>query len=134
LRWHTDGKLREAVAGPFDLLLIEDAETLTEADLLKLSRQAPRCVLVSQALAEPTPAPTVAEKASRALLPAPLVSAACWTKLWQTLGGDAECWPCSWHREQGRLVCQLMPLAAEDRQYLESEGLADAAEIELRIL
>jgi AAA domain len=134
LRWHTDAKFRDAVASPVDLLIVEDAETLTEADLLKLSRQARRSILVAQALAEPTPAPTVAEKASRALLAAPLVSAACWQRLWQTLGGDAGRWPCTWQREQGRLVCQLAPLTAEDRQHLETEGLADAPDIELRIL
>jgi hypothetical protein len=134
IRWHTDGMFREAGAAPVDLLIVEDAETLTEADLLKLSRQARRCVLVVQALAEPTPAPTALEKASRALLPAPLVSATCWNKLWQTLGGEAGHWPCAWQRAEGRLVCQLMPLSAEDRQYLEGERLADAPDIELRIL
>jgi hypothetical protein len=134
MRWHTDAKFRDAVGEPVDLLIVEDAETLTEADLLKLSRQAQRSVLVGQALAEPTPPPSVAEKASRVLLPAPLVSAACWHKLWQTLGGDAGCWPCAWHREEGRLVCQLRPLGDEDRKHLESEGLADAPDIELRIL
>lgn len=133
-RWHADAKTRDAAGAPFDLLIVEDAESLTEADLLKLSRYAPRCVLAAQSLAEPTPAPTVAEKASRALLPAPLVSAACWTKVWHTLGGDAGRWPCVWHREQGRMVCQLMPLSADDAQHLESEGLADAPDIELRIL
>ena len=133
-RWHTDAKFRDAVAGPVDLLIVEDSETLTEADLLKLSRQARRSVLVGQSLAEPTPAPTVAEKASRALLAAPLVSAVCWQRLWQTLGGDAGRWPCTWQREQGRLVCQLLPLTPEDRQHLETEGLADAPDIELRIL
>src|SRR5262249_47814215 len=134
IRWHTDATFREAGAAQMDLLIVEDAETLTEADLLKLSGQAQRCVLVGQALAEPTPAPTVAEKASRALLPAPLVSAACWNKLWQTLGGEAGCWPCAWRREEGRLVCQLRPLNAGDRHHLEREGLADAPDIELRIL
>jgi len=134
MRWHTDAKFRDAIAEPVDLLIIEDAESLTEADLQKLSRHAGRCVLVGQALAEPTPAPTVVEKASRALLPAPLVSAACWSKLWKTLGGDAGDWPNSWRREGDRLVCQLVPLGMDDEQYLESEGLADAPNIELRIL
>ena len=57
MRWHTDAKLRDTVSGPFDLLIVEDAETLTEADLLKLSRNGRRTVLVGQSLAEPTPAP-----------------------------------------------------------------------------
>jgi hypothetical protein len=133
-RWHTDAQVRDVAAGPFDMLIVEDAETLTEADLLKLSRQAARSVLVGQAPAEPVMRPTTEEKAARALLPPPLVSAACWNKLWQTLGGDAGRWPCTWQREQDKWVCRLMALSAEDRQHLESEGLADAPDIELRIL
>ena len=35
---------------------------------------------------------------------------------------------------RGPLVCQLMPLNAGDRHHLEREGLADAPDIELRIL
>jgi hypothetical protein len=50
------------------------------------------------------------------------------------LDGDPGRWPHTWRREQGRLICQLMPLLADDHQHLESEGLADASDIELRIL
>ena len=58
----------------------------------------------------------------------------CWQRLWQNLGGDAACWPHAWLREEGRLVCHLLPLSTDDRQHLENEGLADAPDIELGIL
>jgi hypothetical protein len=123
-RWNGDARFRDATAAPFDLVIIEDADALTEADLLKLSRQAARCVLVGAAVMT---APPAAEKATRP-------ATGCWQKLWHALGGDAGCWPHAWQREEGRLVCQLMPLTAEDRQHLENEGLADAPDIELGIL
>lgn len=129
-RWNADAKFQTAVADSVDFLIIEDADTLTDVDLLKLSRQAQRCILSAQALAEAAPAPVAVEKTPRA----PLASAASWNRLWQTLGGDEGVWPCTWHREQGRLVCQLLPLSAEDRQHLECEGLADTPDIDLGIL
>ena len=124
-RWQGDVRLQEAVAGPVDLLIVEDADALTEADVLKLTRHARRCVLVGKSATE-----TAGDKAP----PAPLLAANSWSKLWRALGGDVARGPCSWQRDQGRLICQLMPLGVEDGQHLESERLADAADIELRIL
>jgi hypothetical protein len=129
-RWQSDTKTRDAAETPVDLLIIEDAETLTEAELLKLSRHAQRCVLAASALAETTPAPPAGEKSPHA----PLVAAGCWNRLWHALNGDADHWPHAWRRDQDRLCCQLMPLSAEDLQHLESECLVDAADIELGIL
>ncbi len=121
--WQGDAKLQAAVGAPVDVVVIEDADALTEADLLKLARYAHRCILVSNALTEAT-----AEPAPRIHVATPLAN------LWHTLGGDAGGWQCTWRREQGRLLCQLMPLSAEDRQHLETECVADATEIELSIL
>jgi hypothetical protein len=132
--WRTESRFQEAANASFDLLLIEDADTLTESDLLRAARQVQRCVLVGQFLTESTPAPKSAEKPSRSFAALPLASALCWPRLWQSLSGDAGLWPYTWFREQGRLVCQRFPLSKEDRQDLHCEGLADAAEIELRIL
>jgi hypothetical protein len=129
-RWQADAKVREAGETPVDLLIIEDAETLTEADLLKLAGHAHRCVLTSSALAETIPAPPTGEKAPR---PA-LVTAGCWNRLLHAFEGDADQWPHTWRRDQGRLCCQLMPLSTADLQHLESECLVDAADIELGIL
>jgi hypothetical protein len=42
--------------------------------------------------------------------------------------------PYTWVQEQGRLCCRLRQLAPEQRQWLESEHVADFPEVELRIL
>lgn len=122
-RWHGDAKLQAAVGGPVDVVIVEDADTLTDADLLKAARHGERCILVSHALTE-----SAADSTAR-VPPAPA-----WQRLWHGLGGDAASWPCTWRREQGRLICQLMPLSTADRAHLECEKLADAQDIELCIL
>ncbi|HZZ82315.1 MAG TPA: AAA domain-containing protein [Gemmataceae bacterium] len=127
-RWQADGRARECAAGPFDLIVIEDADTLSESDLLKLAGQAPRCVLVATSLFEAPPAGI--DKGSRVI--GRPQAAPCWPRLWQAL--DHQDWPHTWRREDGRLVCQLVPLTGEDAKHLESECLADAPDIELRIL
>jgi hypothetical protein len=130
-RWHADTKFRDSSGAPFDVVIIEDVDMLTDADLLKCSRHAHRCILVGHALAEPVPA---TEQVPRSILPTAGSAISAWTRLWQAVGGDTGRWPCSWRREQGRLICQLVPLTADDCQHLETEGLADVPDIELRIL
>jgi len=133
-RWNADSKFRDTVSAPFDLLIVEDADSLTDAELLKLSRFATRCTLVTQKRDESLPATTNADKAFRAIADAPSNGSTSWSRLWQALGGDAWRGPYSWRRDQGRHVCQLLPLVQSDYLHLESEGLADAPDIELRIL
>jgi hypothetical protein len=132
---------------PFDLLVIEDADTLTEFDLLRAGRLARRCILVGHTLTESVPAPQASERPVRFAPPSavPLQSAVCWPRLWHALAGDAGVAPYSWFHEPPRgdagdagapprLICQLFPVAKEDRQYLDRESLADAADVELRIM
>jgi hypothetical protein len=128
-----DDVFREALTSVCDLLVVEEAERLTEAELLKLASLARRLVLVGQAGAEGKE-PRSAEKNARTLSGLHPLAPACFSRLWQALGGDAGRVPYSWYRAEGRLICQLVPVRPEDRQNLESEGLADAAEVELRIL
>lgn len=134
-RWHADAKFRDAAGGTLDLLIVEDADALNDAELLALTRVARRCVLVNDLIEEPAssgrPATTAAPPARAA---AGVAGTACLDRLWRSLGGDAGRWPCTWRREGDRLVCQLMPLSPEDRRHLDSEGLADAPDIELCIL
>jgi len=133
-RWNADARFRDAAAAPVDLVIVEDADVLSETDVLKLARLGQRCVLVGQAIAEPPPTPASPEKTPRPFLIAAPAPAACWQRLWAALGGDAGRWPCRWRREDSRLVCQLVPLSSEDCQHLEREGLADTPDIELHIL
>ncbi len=111
-RWHADAKLRDGAGGQFDLVVVEDAETLNDADMLRLSRHAHGFVLAGQAM----------------------TASSAFQRLWQAVGGDAGDWPCTWRREQDRLICQLIALSPEDRQLLDCERLADAPDIELGIL
>ncbi len=123
----------EAAATHFDLLIIEDAERLTESELLRLAAHAPRLMLVSQVLSEPVATPPPSGKGPRSLHGLPPLTI-CWPRLWHALGDDLGRLPYAWHREGDRLICQLTAVKPEDARYLEREGLADAPEIELHIL
>ncbi|MSQ92938.1 MAG: hypothetical protein EXR98_00105 [Gemmataceae bacterium] len=116
-RWNADAKFRDAAGATIDLLIVEDTNALSEVELLKLARLAPRCVLVGQSITETVSMPP-----------------GCWHRLWNAAGGESGRWPSTWQRVEGRLVCQLIPLTAEDRRHLDCEGLADAPDIELGIL
>lgn len=129
-RWVAEGRTQWEANAPADLLILEDADLLTEADLLQLTRHGKRCVLVADALAEPAATAAPVEKSFRSSLP-PIRG---WHRLWQGLGGDAETWPCSWRRDHERLTCELRTLSPEDRQHVEWERLTDAPDIELGIL
>lgn len=114
----------DLAAAPFDLLLIEDAQYVTEADLSRFGRFARRCVLVADAgMSE------AADRAGDAAASHPN----CFRKLWRILHQDAAAPPYVWLRENGRLCCRFRPIAAEEEARLEVEFLADFPEIELRI-
>jgi hypothetical protein len=123
-----DRALHAAVGPGVDLLVVDDAESLTEAELLQLARHARRLVLVARADTSHRDR-WLAEQAAK-----PLLVPSCWPRLWHALGGDTAIIPYSWQRTGERLVCRLQPLRDEDRPHLEKEALADDAEVELRIL
>jgi hypothetical protein len=126
------GPLGAATAAPFDLLIVEEAGAVTESELLRLAAYAPRLMLVCPALGEPA-APAPPARGPRTLHGLqPL--AACWPRLWQALADDLGRIPYTWERRAERLVCQLVAVRPDDARYLETEGLADAPEIELHIL
>jgi hypothetical protein len=134
--WQTDRLFREAAASAFDLVVIEDADTLTEAELLPAARQARRCVLVGRTFDEARQTARDGSDETRSLaslLPSHPVGQT-FNRVWQSLGGDAGLWPHSWRREENRLICHLLPLQRTDRPHVYEERLADAAEIELRIV
>ena len=117
----------ERTAAPFDLLIIEEADTLTEADLKKLAGHAPRLLLVGEALGDSTPSGNPSRSTTTALT-------GCWPRLWDAVADDLGQLPYTWQREGGRLFCNLATVRLEDARYLERENLADAPEIELSIL
>lgn len=126
-----DAQLNEALDGPLDLLVVEEAERLTEAELQRFAPLARRLVLVGNAPSEA--AEPRADRPSRTAGPA-LLAPACWPRLWQALGGDCGRLPYAWHREGEKLICRLTAVAETDRARLEVEPLADAIDVELRIL
>lgn len=102
--------------GPFDLVIIDDADRLLENDLLRLARKGRRWLLVGSAQGHQG-------------------RPSSFDKLWQALHADpATRLAYRWVREGVRWCCQLRSVAAHDRRFIETERLADFPEIELRIL
>jgi hypothetical protein len=125
-----------AAGGSFDLLVLEEADLATDSELLKLARRARRWVLVGEA---PPPESVAATPRHRGhyrgpALPAGPARAQAFHRLWQTLHCDPARLPYAWAREGERLCCRLRQLPPEQRQWLESERVADCLDIELRIL
>lgn len=98
-----------AAAGPFDLLIVDDAGRLTEAEFLPAARLARRWVLTGEPPRDRGTRPDL------------------FARLAVALGREA------WGREGDRLVCRLHPVRGPDRRKLECEPVADAPDIELRL-
>jgi hypothetical protein len=131
-------------AGPvrFDLLVLEEADQVTESEFLKVARRARRWALVGEPMADsegpavrgPAPAPERKREPSRkpaALKPSRPASLrpGFFQRLWEHLH-----LPAIWVHEEGQLRCRLRPLPLEHRQWLQVERVADHPEIELRIV
>ena len=103
-----------AANAPFDLLVIDDAHRVAEADFVAAGRLARRWVLIG----EPADLPTGRQRASRPDLFARLIAARRHE---------------IWSHDETRLVCRLYPVRGADRKRLECEPVADAPDIELRL-
>lgn len=104
-----------ANVGPFDLLIVDDAQRLSEADFLPAARLARRWVLVGGAGEGPSrrgPRANGADLLGR-------LAAALRHQIWEMEGG--------------RPVCRLHPVRGGERRRLECEPVADAPDIELRL-
>jgi hypothetical protein len=134
-------------AGPdpvrFDLLVLEEAEQVTESEFLNVARRAARWVLVGQPGSEGDEAPAPSGQPERAAQPVagrapprlpPALRPGFFQRLWRHLHCDPRTLPYAWVQEKDRLCCQLRPVTPEQSQWLESERVADFPEIELRIL
>jgi hypothetical protein len=99
----------------FDLLVVDDAHKLTEADFLAAARLARRWVLVG----EPAQFPVGRQRNPRPDLFARLAA-----------GLPHEVWV----RDGARLICRLHPVRGADRRRLECEPVVDSPDIELRML
>lgn len=115
----------------FDLLVLQEAEAVTESEFRQLAGRARRWVLVGEPAFEAAGAQRT--YALRKPRPATL-RAGFFDKLWQQLHWEPRGLPYAWVREGDRLCCRLRPVPAEQRQWLETESLADSPDIELRIV
>jgi hypothetical protein len=101
-------------AAPFDLLIVDDAHRLAEADFIAPARLARRWLLIG----EPAYVPTMRNRTPQPDLFARLTTA---------LRHDI------WVRDETRFVCRLYPVRGADRRRLECEPVADAPDIEMRL-
>jgi hypothetical protein len=117
----------------FDLLVLEQADRLAEAELLAAARRARRCVLLGdRRQAGPAPAPQSGLSiASRGHAPAKLKP---FESLWDKLHCNPRNIPYAWIQEENRLCCRLRSVVPHQRRYIETERVADFPDIELRIL
>jgi hypothetical protein len=127
----------------FDLVVLEEAEQITEVEFLNVARRAARWVLVGQPGSDADEAPATAAPPERAARPAagrtpprlpPALRPGFFQRLWRHLHCDPRRLPYAWIKEKDGLCCQLRPVTPEQSQWLESERVADFPEIELRIL
>jgi hypothetical protein len=129
-----------ASGGQFDLLIVDDADHLTESDFLKSARRARSWILVGEPplAADARPGAHDDQQRWRQQPPRGLSAVAgrgqYFQRLWEHLHCDPSLLPYAWFREGERLGCRLRRLAPEQRQWLESEPLADSPDVELRIL
>src|SRR5262249_17166522 len=127
-----DAHFREApAAGPgFDLLVLQEADQITEAEFAPLAGYARRWVLVGEPAPERGAERTAALRKPRS----PTVRARLFETLWGHLHWEPRGLRYAWVLETDRLCCQLQPVAPDQRQWLETEAVADFPDVELRIL
>ena len=121
-----------ALDAPFDLLLIDDADQLTEAEFQFLAPRASHYVLMGQhplAIEEmgQHDRPRQAHRLSH-------LKPGFFTRLWQRLHTDPRTLPYRWLHRDGRLSCCLHPVAPEQERWVQVELVADRPDVELRIL
>lgn len=119
--------------GPFDLLVVEDAHAVADADLLAVARRARRWVLIGQPDANGSSVSGVSDPGSRDRGQRPRLQKAAppprpgFTRLWQLLHADP------WARDGDRLVCRLRLVSPAARGRLSREPVADRPDVELRL-
>ncbi|MFO0929872.1 MAG: AAA domain-containing protein [Gemmataceae bacterium] len=124
----TDHTVRETDLAGFDLLVVDDAHRLTEADWAPLARHGRRWLLVGELPLDLPLPPRRDGNHERTTSRQPF------HRLWTHLHLDPRRLPARWRKGQGRLIASLRPLADDDRRWLTREPLFDRPEIEVTIL
>jgi hypothetical protein len=127
----------------FDLLILEEGHLVTESEFLKLASRARRWLVVGEPMPDPDGAAPAGPASAAARgrrdgprRPGPTRQArpaalrpGFFQRLWQHLH-----LPHVWVQEEDRLCCRLRPLPGDQRQWIETECVADFPDVELRIL
>ncbi len=121
---------RNGVPSPlFDLLILEEAHQITEAEFAAAARRARRWVLIGESRLDAERRIPV-RKEARSSVPRPSF----FERLWQHLHADPRRLPFAWTRHDGRLHCRLRDCSADDEKWIETETVVDRPDIALRIL
>jgi hypothetical protein len=121
----------------FDLLIVEHAESITEAEFIAVARRCRRWVLIAESMwPETEPAPINASPPPRQnRRPLKPSAPSFFQRLWSALHCDPSRLPYVWVSEvDNRLCCRLRSITPEQRRWLEIERVADFHDIELRIV
>ncbi len=113
----------------FDLLILEEAHQITEAEFAAAARRARRWVLIGEPRLDAERRMPV-RKETRSSVPRPSF----FERLWQNLHADPRRLPFAWTRHEGRLHCRLRDCSTDDEKWIETETVVDRPEIALRIL
>jgi hypothetical protein len=115
-------------AAGFDLLIVEEADRLSDAELTGLARRAARSVLVGE---PPLNLPLSLRRGSPRDRAAPRPPFA---RLWQTLHADPRRLEPRWWLAGDRLVARLRHYTPDEERWLQREPVFDRPEIELGIV
>ncbi len=138
----SDERLAEICkAGLFDLIVVDEAHLLTEAELLGIARRGMRWVLVGDGLCDPNSSSAAGRDNGNGMErrnpraeshhgrgPQSASRSGPWTRLVLVLQDEI------WSRDRDGLCCRLRAVSPERRSELDSESVADSPDVQLRIL
>jgi hypothetical protein len=113
----------------FDLLILEEAHQVTESEFAAAARRARRWVLIGEPQLDAEPA-----DAARPVVRPAVLRAGFFERLWNNLHADPHRLPFAWMRRDGRLLCRLRHISADQEKWIETEPVVDRPDIEVRIL
>jgi hypothetical protein len=121
---------------PFDRLILDEADRITDSEFLAAARNAPCWVLVGEPANPDHPSRSTDRKAKssgfRSAIRDP--RSAFFQRLWPQLHADPQQLPYAWGRREGHLFCRLRHVPRGHEQWIERECVVDRPDIELHIV
>lgn len=114
----------------FEVVVVEEAQRISDADLLALAKRGRRVVLVGEAAAELpiAPPPKRADRPRQTLPTLPFA------RLWNALHPDPRRLNTLCRHAHGRLIVTLRPVTSEQEPWLQREPVFDRPDVELGIV